>query len=285
MSRFSVILVTTILLLSSLGKIRTLACASELTYRTYQLPRAIVHTLLVPRDSQFLVKVEVATELMTVAEFAQQEEAIAVWNGGFFDPKNQQSTSFLVKSGEIEGDPGQNQRLMQNPDLQAYLPQILNRSEFRRYQCGNQIRYDLTTRQTAIPANCQLVDVLGGGPSLIPTFTGVTEGFLAYNQEKLIRDALGSQQPNARTAIGLKPNGDLLLVMVQQSTPTGGLSLKELAEFLGNLQVAKGINLDGGSSSSFVWQNQQYYGKISGEGQRIQRPVKSVLVVSKNIHN
>lgn len=57
---------------------------------------------------------------------------------------------------------------MTNPDLLPYLDKILNRSEFRRYQCGKVIQYDITRRQTVPSADCQLQDALGAGLNYYP---------------------------------------------------------------------------------------------------------------------
>ncbi|ELR97097.1 putative periplasmic protein (DUF2233) [Gloeocapsa sp. PCC 73106] len=248
---------------------------TELQYRTYDLPQALIHTLLIPRTSNFVVTVAQTETLATVAEFAEQYGAIASLNGGFFDPHNQLSTSYLVQNGRVIATPQDNPRLVGNPDLKPYLPQIFNRSEFRRYQCFTGTRYALTQRSDPIPTGCMLVDALGAGPRLLPENTSTTEAFLAYAEGKLIRDALGSKQKNARTAIALTPEGDVLWIMVaQKSTPSGdsGLSLEQLAAFCRSLGVKAALNLDGGSSSSLYWEGKTYYGKVS-------RPVKSVLLL------
>lgn len=254
---------------------------TNLQYQTYELPQAVIHTLLIPRSGSWVVRVAQAETLATVTEFASQEGAIAVLNGGFFDPYNQQSTSYLVKDSQVIATPEDNPRLVDNPDLKPYLPKIFNRSEFRRYQCGNQTRYALTQRSTPIPVGCNLVDALGGGPGLLPSDNSVTEGFLDYAEGKLVRDALGNNRRNARTAIALTPPGDLLWIMVAQKSASSGLTLEELAAFCRNLRVKEAINLDGGSSSSLYWKGNSYYGRVSSESGRIVRPVKSVLLVEE----
>ena len=64
----------------------------------------------------------------------------------FFDPQNGLTTSSVLLDGAIVADPQQNPRLMENPDLQAYLPAILDRSEFRIYACGDEVLYDIVKR-------------------------------------------------------------------------------------------------------------------------------------------
>ncbi|MGA7935452.1 MAG: phosphodiester glycosidase family protein, partial [Kovacikia sp.] len=98
----------------------------------------------------------------------------------------------------------------------------------------------------------------------------------------VIRDSLGSRQANARSAVGMTSDGNLVWVMVAQRTeaPTSsGMSLEELANFMKTLGVEQAINLDGGSSSSLYYQGKTVYGKVNEAGDRIQRSIKSVLLV------
>lgn len=239
-----------------------------------------MHTLRVPTQSQFLVTPAVAASLATVAEFAQTQPALAVLNGGYFDPANQQSTAYVTLNRVVVADPTQNDRLMQNPDLQPYLAQILNRSEFRRYQCGQTGRYAIARHRDAVPADCQLVDALGGGPQLLPELTAVQEGFVVEANGAVVRDAIGMSQPNARTAIGITGDGSVICVMVaQQPDGATGMTLPALADLLRTLGAAQALNLDGGSSASLHYQGETYYGKVDAAGDRIARPVKSVLRV------
>lgn len=165
--------------------------------------------------------------------------------------------------------------------MATYLPKIFNRSEFRRYQCGQEIRYDITPHSAPVLKDCQLTEAIGGGPQLLPQNTAVAEGFVDYQNGALIRDPLGSSQPNARSAIGITRNGDLVLVMAAQTeTLPAGLSLAELAEFMRTIGVEKALNLDGGSSASFYYQGKTVYGKRDEAGV-VQRPVKSVLLVQR----
>ncbi|MEO0396052.1 MAG: phosphodiester glycosidase family protein [Cyanobacteria bacterium P01_A01_bin.137] len=245
-----------------------------------------VHTVTIPPN--YPVDVAVGDGLKTVEDFATETTALAVLNGGFFDPNNAQTTSFVTVNGTLAADPRNNARLIDNPDLAIYVEQILNRSEFRRYDCVDGIRYDITVHNTAIPHDCTLHSALGAGPQLLPKDTSQSEGFTDYVNGTLTRDAIGSQQRNARSAIGIKEDGTLLWVMVAQSNPSGGMTLAELAEFMAIMNAQKVLNLDGGSSSSLqiLWSDNDeldrtYYGRLDQNGQKIQRPVKSVLLISE----
>ncbi len=243
--------------------------------------QSLVHTLLIPASSKFLVTPALSKKVSTVEDFSRQTRSNAIINGGFFDPVNQKTTSYVVLFGKLVADPRENERLTKNPNLKPYLPKIFNRTEFRRYLCGQTIRYDITPHSEPPPTGCQLVLALGGGPSLLPELTLAQEGFVDNGNG---RDALGSKQPNARTAVGITRNGSVILVMVGQKpdAPTkSGMSLPALADLMKTLGVEKAMNLDGGSSSSLYYNGKSYYGKVDKALNPVKRPVKSVLLVEE----
>jgi hypothetical protein len=254
----------------------------DIRYKAYNLPSSVVHTLLIPAQSRFLVTVALSPELDTLENFAQTSKAIAALNGGFFDPINYETTSYVVKQGKLIADPHLNERLINNPHLAYYLDKILNRAEFRRYLCGQTPRYDIVLHNQPALEGCQLIDAIGGGPRLLPQITSVQEGFSDVSNGQITRDALGSSKPNARTAVGITRDGSLVWVMVAQKSDapaSSGMSLLALAEFMKTLGVEKAINLDGGSSSALYYQGKSFYGKVDTVGNRVKRRVKSVLLV------
>ena len=254
----------------------------NIQYKSYTLDQSVVHTLLIPANSHFLVTPALSQELSSLESFAQEHQAVAVINGGFFDPVNRKSTSYVVRQEFLVADPSLNKRLMNNPKLVPYLKKILNRTEFRRYLCGQTVRYDIALHTEPPLPNCRLVDTLGGGPRLLPELTSVQEGFLDFSQGQVIRDPLRSNQPDARTAVGITREGSLLWIVVAQKpeAPTSsGMSLQTLAAFMKTLGVEKAINLDGGSSCGFYYKGQTVYGKVNEQGNLVRRNVKSVLLV------
>ena len=256
----------------------------DLQYQTHRIQQSVVHTLLIPASSRFVLTPAISPGLSSLESFAQKHGAIAAINGGFFDPENQQSTSYVMQQGVWVADPRQNKRLMNNPRLIPYLQKILNRTEFRRYRCGQTIRYDIALHREASLPGCQLLDALGGGPRLLPELTEVEEGFVDFANGKIIRDPLGSKRPNARSAIGMTRDGSLLVVMVAQkpeAPTTSGLSLPALAAFMKAQGVEQAMNLDGGSSSSFYYKGKTVYGKVNEKGNRVRREVFSVLLIQE----
>lgn len=256
-----------------------------IAYKVHYLPQSMVHVLHIPTQSSLQVTPALASGVDTLANFAAVDGTIAAVNGGFFDPVNQKTTSYVVSNGAIVADPGENQRLMNNPEMMPYLDRILNRSEFRQYQCGQAGRYDIAAHSDPVPAHCQLLNALGGGPQLLPELALVEEGFAEIVEGERVRDALGSTQPNARTAVGITASGDIMLVMAAQLPElpgTSGLSLPELAEFMRTIGATAAMNLDGGSSSALFYQGQTHYGKVDADGNQVERPVKSALLVQNS---
>ncbi len=254
----------------------------EISYQTYPQPNSIVHIITIPHESNYEIIPTATSELATLKKFVIQSNAIAGINGGFFDPKNQKTTSYILQQGAVIADPRNNIGLIENLKIQPYLGKILNRSEFRSYICGKNIHYDIALHSDPIPLRCQLQNALGAGPKILPLETSVQEGFVAYKYGKVVRNAIETTSRNARSAIGITKNQDILLVMVQQrSHKDSGMSLSELANFLSNLGVVKAMNLDGGSSSSISYQGQIFYGRLDRDGNEVKRSLKSVLLVTK----
>ncbi|HHP7230145.1 MAG TPA: phosphodiester glycosidase family protein [Xenococcaceae cyanobacterium] len=262
----------------------TFAATSQtaISYQVYQQPNSMVHVVTIPSDSNYLVTPEIAPPgtLTSLASFVAEHNALVAINGGYFDPKNSKTTSHIIQQGKLVADPRTNERLIDNPDLKLYLGKILNRGEFRRYSCQNSTYYDITFHNAPIPADCQLQDAIGAGPQILPQDTSVAEGFVAYDEAgKVIRNAIATTAPNARSAVGITDTGAIILAMVAQSPGKSGMTLSDLAEFLASLKVVKAINLDGGSSSALHYQGQSFYGKIDSEGNPVVRPLKSVLLI------
>jgi Phosphodiester glycosidase len=277
----SVGLLTGILVIPHVGtRSQTQVAAIPPQYEVSQTGGYVAHVLTIGRG--YTVRPFLAETVQTIEQVAVKTKAIAVINAGFFDPTNQKTTSTVLIDSREVANPKDNERLVKNPRLSPYLSAILNRSEFRVYQCGPQVRYGIEFHSEPISGDCRLAQAVGGGPQLLPKNTSQQEGFTAYAKGELIRDAIGGTQPNARSAIGLKPDGSVVWVMVAQTrAQTSGMTLDELANFMKGLGVKSALNLDGGTSSSLYVRDKAIYGKQNEAGQPIKRAVKSVLLLLK----
>lgn len=272
---------------SDLSQAQSSSNSSSVRYQVFSEQQRTIHTVTIPHDSQYIVMPIVADELTAIADIVKSErqQPLAAINGGYFDPVNQKTTSFIIQQSKITADPRFNERLVDNPDLKTYLGKIFNRAEFRRYSCGDKTQYDITLHLAPIPKDCSLIDSLGAGPSILPQDTSEIEAFTAYQNGSKIRDAIATESLNARSAVGITSDGDVILVMVGQKPEkplNSGISLPELADFFSSLGVTKAMNLDGGSSASLYYQGKVFYGRVAQDGTEIQRPIKSILAVVNN---
>jgi hypothetical protein len=249
--------------------------AGGVTHTTQSVGKSIAHIVTI--QGEYIVKPVIADDLQTVTQFAQKHQAIAAINGGFFDPKNQQTTSYVVMNQKTIADPKQNPQLTENPQLKQYLRQIFDRSEFRRYDCGGKRTYGIQAHSKPAPSGCQIADAIGGGPQLLPEMQAQREGF---TDPELGRDAIGSQAANARSAIGITKDNHILLVMVAQTQPKTGVTLSELATLMKSLGAESAMNLDGGSSSAMMYAQKSVIGTVNESGNaNSERAVKSAIVV------
>lgn len=69
--------------------------------------------------------------------------------------------------------------------------------------------------------------------------------------------------------------------MVEQTQPSGGASLKQLAEIFKAEGAIQALNLDGGTSSAVWYDGKLVLGKRDDNGKPIARPVKSVILVKR----
>ena len=120
-----------------------------------------------------------------------------------------------------------------------------------------------TLRIATSPAWPGLRHAIGGGPRLVadgrPHNTAGSEAFRS--------DIASGAAP--RTAIGVLPNGDVLLVVAdgRQQGYSAGLTLDEMAHFLVKQGVRDAMNLDGGGSSTLVVSG-RLANRPSGGGER-----------------
>ncbi|WP_303673403.1 phosphodiester glycosidase family protein [Vampirovibrio chlorellavorus] len=271
--------------------------APPLALERKQFPQGEIFVLKVPVRSGYKVIPAVSKTLLTLKSPGWQsipqpgmtgQKPLFIINGGFFDPGNSLTTSFIFQGGSLVADPRINPNLVSNEKLVPYLPKIFNRPELRLYLCQGsngsfQTQYDITPRNASIPKDCLLQSSLGAGPTLLPQVQDLAEGFVDYNAAgKRTRDPIGVCALNARSAVGITAKGDILLLMGAQnaSKPGGsGFTLSDVANLLKARGAVKAMALDGGSSSSLWYQGQTIFGKYAANKAPVIRPVKSVLMV------
>lgn len=171
-----------------------------------------------------------------------------VVNAGFFDPKNQQTVSYVVINGQVVADPEENENLVQNKTLAPYLEKILNRSEFRILEDEKgRIVYDIAPHNEAVQEGYKLKHSIQGGPMLFPELRLEEEFFILVKDGKIVSESASALHKFARTAIGIKENS-VYLFIVTNDTP---MSLEEVGDLARRWGMEKAMAFDGGGSTSF----------------------------------
>ena len=115
------------------------------------------------------------------------------------------------------------------------------------------------------------VQVLSFGPAL------VEDGEIAVTQGEEVGKAMAS---NPRTAIGIYEDGHYVFVVSDGRTDESeGLSLYELAEFLQELGVETAYNLDGGGSSTMVYQGEVVNNPTTSGNSVKERSVSDIVYI------
>lgn len=113
-------------------------------------------------------------------------------------------------------------------------------------------------------------DVLSFGPALL------RDGAIAVSEDDEVGRAMAS---NPRTAIGILGDGHYIFLVADGRTgESEGLSLYELAGFMQTLGVETAYNLDGGGSSSMVFQGNLVNTPVNGRSSR-ERSVSDIVYI------
>lgn len=267
---------------------RSTACdAPQVALGTLDEADYTVQYVTVPgKSSHYIVQPLVSERLKLLPDLisASGQKVVAGINAGFFDPNNQLTTSYVVIDEKLAANPLENTRFVENPKLYPYLPAMLNRSEFRVLQCGDEIRYQVAEHRESPSFRCRVLHSLQAGPNLFEPQSIEKEAFVVLKEGRRIRDPIGVDRLNARSAIGITRHGDVVIAMVsmkKNGKKQSGVSLKGLADIMKSLGATHALALDGGSSSTFWYNGQAYYGKLNDALNSVQRPIKSALVVIK----
>lgn len=267
--------------------------ASDLSIQSIDDAQATIYLIKVPPSHRYEIIPVVSRYLEPLPDLVNKVRPVAVAgiNAGFFDPNNRQTTSYVIAQEQILETPISNRNFVENPELFEYMPQMLNRSEFRMLSCkGGEIIYDIAKHRDEPPHKCKVIHSIQAGPNLFEPNGAQLEAFVAFKNGQTVRDPIGVNRPNARSAIGIDTHGNVLLVMASQKKsaddPTdeaktvaaSGLTLDQLANTMKKLGAIKALALDGGSSSSMWFDGETYTGKFS-KNQPLLRPIKSAFVV------
>lgn len=242
-----------------------------------------IYVFRIPYEGGFKVKPFVSDKLVYNKDIFKQTKAELVINAGYFDPKNQGTSSYVVMDKKLILDPETNKNLMDNASLKPHMKEILNRTEFRVLECGGKTKYEIAAHKARTPYKCEIIHSIQGGPLLYPDLRMKEEYFVATEGTKVTRDSITALQKCARTAVGLKGN-DLYIIIATTANP---LTLPELSEVCKSLCLDRAMNFDGGGSTSldFKGTDSPKYKNlhIISDKDKSARKLKSFLVIEKQI--
>ena len=186
------------------------------------------------------------------SEIAKEHDAILAINGDFYGAR---TSGYVIRNGALLRSAGDG-----NEDIVIY--------EDGSFDI---IREDEITAQELLEKGAR--QVLSFGPALI------LDGETSVGVKEEVGKAMAS---NPRTAIATLGEGHYLFVVSDgRTSESEGLSLYELAEFLKALGVRTAYNLDGGGSSTMVFQGEVVNNPTTG-GRRVkERSVSDIVYVGR----
>lgn len=207
-----------------------------------------VYVIEVNNTSKHFLKPIIVNELETNKDVYERLHPKFIVNAGFFDPKNQQTISYVAIDGHIVLNPKNNNNLMQNKALQPYLDKILNRSEFRITEDNKgKLYYDIVPHSEEVKEGYKLKHSIQAGPMLFPDLRLEDEFFILVRDGKIISESASSLHKYARTAIGIRQNKVYIFIVTSESAMT----LEELSDLTRRWGMEKSMAFDGGGSTSF----------------------------------
>ncbi len=226
--------------------------------------------LEIPAQAQLELALAYEPTRTKTSEIAQQHAALAAINGSFFDMDKHNPICYLRINGK---------EISEN---------VAGADTVHRkyYQYGTlaidsgQIRIIRTDSARNWERTLPFANIMTAGPLLI-----------YHGEEQSMRNDLKFvYQRHNRSAIGLRPDGSILLFVVDGRThESEGMSLDELIHTLRWLGCENALNLDGGGSSTLYIEGMPHHGIINyptdnglfdHKGER--RVSNAILVTTKN---
>lgn len=184
------------------------------------------------------------------SDIAKDADAILAVNGDFYGARN---SGYVIRNGVLYRSTSSGAE-----DLVIY----------RDGSFGIIDEDDVTAEQLLEDG---AVQVLSFGPAL------VTDGEISVTKNEEVGKAMAS---NPRTAIGIYEDGHYVFVVSDGRTDESeGLSLYELAEFLQELGVETAYNLDGGGSSTMVYQGEVVNNPTTSGNSVKERSVSDIVYI------
>ena len=180
------------------------------------------------RNNKIDVQAEPKT-LKTTSVFGMEHNALAALNGTFFDMKRGGSEDYIRMDGKVLNET----RVQKNKRALHQKSAIVTRS--------NKLTIEQWDGSEDWESNLPGEDIMVTGPLL-----------LKHHQRNHLDSASFNTARHPRSAVAIAGKKLLLITVDGRNERAAGMSLFELSDFLKWLQVADGINLDGGGSTT-LW--------------------------------
>ena len=247
----------------------------------------IYHIVLSGEKIKKKIQFVSSPNLITNTEAHRSGRSILTINTGFFDPKNQQTISYIVNDFQIVEDPLFNKNLMSNPVLRRNMKSILNRTEFRILpykkilDCDGKLRYEIAEHNSKVDFMCSVKTSAQGGPQLLPNLRMEEEFFIVKDEEgNVIRESASVLHRVPRTLIGIKidPKGEqeAHIFIVTNRHP---MTIPEARDLCVSYGLDSAMAFDGGSSTSMDYKD--IHVVSTQESGDTGRALKSFMIIKK----
>ena len=189
----------------------------------------------------------------TTSDMAEENNAVLAINGDYYGARQ---SGYVIRNGVVYRNQGSNGEDM-----------VISKDGSLSFVSESD-----TTTDSLIQK--QAWQVLSFGPVL------VENGQIAVTENDEVGMAMAS---NPRTAIGtVAKNHYLFVVSDGRTSESAGLSLYELANFMKSLGATNVYNLDGGGSSTMVFQGEVVNNPTTNGNKISERAVSDILYIGKN---
>lgn len=235
----------------------------------------IYHIVLTGEKIKKKIKFVSSESLITNKEAHQRAGAKLTINAGYFDPKTEESMSYIISDRNTVEDPLVKKSLLTNPLLMRNLDKIINRTEFRVVECSSgKWHYEIVPHKSSVDFGCNIITSAQGGPLIYPQLRLEEEFFVVKNAEgEVIRESCSVLHKTARTIIGLKDGVAHILIITDEHP----MDMYEVQAYVKKLGWDRAMAFDGGSSTSMNYLKQYNITSTIGDGGG--RSLKSFMVV------
>ena len=241
----------------------------------------IYHIILSGEKIKKKIEFVSSPNLITNSEAHKLGGSLLTINAGFFDPKNQQTISYIVNDYQTAEDPLFNKNFMMNPVLRKNMKSILNRTEFRILDCDNKLKYEIAEHNAKVDFMCSIKTSAQGGPQLLPNLRLEEEFFIVKDSEgNVVRESASVLHKVPRTLIGLKTSlkgeQEVHIFIITNEHPMTIIEARDLCASYG---LDSAMAFDGGSSTSLDYKDIHVVStQDSGD---TGRALKSFMIIKK----